>query len=136
MGIARYALLLLTAAAITVVVASCAPRRAVNELDAQLLAFLRERDELWSIPRDQGGVRESDVSHIVCPMVSLDGLREIVEIDSRAIEYNPVTQIGDDWSHQFSLNETTGFMRVPTVFILLSADGSRCHAGFRMYGSI
>lgn len=44
MGIARYALLLFAAAVITAAVASCAPRRAVNELDGQLLAFLRERD--------------------------------------------------------------------------------------------
>ena len=136
MGIARYALLLLAAAAITAVVASCAPRRAVNELDAQLLAFLRERDQLWSVPRAQGGIRESDVSHIVCPLVSLDGLREIVEIDSRALEYNPLTKVGAAWRHQFSLAETTGFMRTPTLVIWLSEDGSQCNVGFRMYGSI
>ena len=136
MGVARYALLLFAAAVITAAVASCAPRRAVNELDGQLLAFLRERDQLWSVPRAQGGIRESDVSHIVCPMVSLEGLRGIAEVDSRALEYNPLTQVGDEWSHQFSLAETTGFMRTPTLVIWLSDDGSRCSVGFRMYGSI
>ena len=136
MGITRYALLLFAAAVITAGVASCAPRRSVNELDARLLAFLRERDQLWSVPPDQGGIRESDVSHIVCPMISLEGLREIVQVDSRALKYTPLTQVGEEWSHQFSLVETTGFMRTPTLVIWLSDDGSRCDVGFRMYGSI
>jgi hypothetical protein len=136
MGITRYALLLFAAAVITAAVAPCVPRRSVNELDARLLAFLRERDQLWSVPRAQGGIRESDVSNIVCPMVSLEGLREIVEVDSRALQYTPLTQVGDEWSHQFSLAETNGFMRTPTLVIWLSDDGSRCDVGFRMYGGI
>ena len=72
----------------------------------------------------------------MCPMISLEGPREIVRLNRRALEYNPLTQVGDDWSHQFSLAETTGSMRVPSLVIWLSDDGSRCHVGFRMYGSI
>lgn len=136
MRFARYAIILLAAAAMTAVVASCLPRRAVNDLDAQLLSFLRERDRLWFLPQKDGGFREADVSTTVCPMLSLEGLREIVELDSRAIKYNPLTQFGKEWRHQFSIAETTGFMRIPTLVIWLSEDGSMCDVGFRMYGPI
>ena len=135
MCIARPARFLVTAAVIAAV-ASCGPRQAVNDLDTQLLAFLRERDRLWDLPREKGGIRDGDVSNIVCPIISLQGLREIVETNRQAVQYEPLTQVGEEWTHQFTIVETTGFMRTPTLVIWLSDDGSQCNVGFRMYGSI
>jgi hypothetical protein len=70
-------------------------------------------------------------------MVSLKGLQEIVELDSRAMKYtSPLVHVGKDWMHGFTIEENTGFMRMPTIFIKMTGDGSRCSAGFRMYGAI
>lgn len=55
------------------------PIRSDNALYLRLSEILDERARLWTLPRSEGGTREYDISHLVCPLVSNQLLTEMYQ---------------------------------------------------------
>ncbi len=110
------------------------PIRTENTLYNQLYKILLERGELWSTPRAEGGTRERDISHLVCPLVSEEKLNEMYSSlkYSRKLEYNyyETSVVYPDNSKRWIIKKYYDPLRVDQIIITLASEGY-CRVDYR-----
>jgi hypothetical protein len=105
-----------------------------KELFSQIISVMQERNALWNKSNDTGGTRESDISDLVCPIVTKNDLKKISNDPnySSSVEYNYYEDGGlifEEKTNVWIIKRKINFLETQILMIVIS--DSECRAYYQ-----
>jgi len=104
---------------------------ATHPLHVRLAEIMDERKLLWTMPQNEGGTREPDVSAIVCPIVTEAELNELIGHPKVEYRFFEESQISPPNSKRWTITgDRVDLLGVAQLIIVLAPDGY-CEARYQ-----